>query len=373
MANSKGGAFGGIWGNAPTKGGNFLKGFEETENLYRRLPEVLLDWYYENARDLPWRKNKDPYRVWVSEIMLQQTVVKTVCGYYERFLTAFPTVQDLAAASDDKLMKLWEGLGYYSRAKNLKKAALQIVNDYQGQFPQKYEEILSLSGIGTYTAGAITSICFEQPKAAVDGNVLRVLSRITTEKAPVNDEKTKKHMALCLEKVYPKGQCGNFTQALIELGALICTPKTPKCTQCPAKDFCLACKNNVTDRYPVKKPPMEKKLEYKTVFLLHCGKWIALERRTEKGLLSNLWQLPNTNGLLQPNDAIQYIGNYGIFPKELVSERHDKHIFTHKRWEMVCYEIQCTNKSSQFIWVNEEQLQKDYALPTAFRKFIDIM
>lgn len=346
-----------------------LKTFKETESLYRQLPTVLLPWYHENARVLPWRENKDPYRVWVSEIMLQQTVVKTVCGYYDRFLAAFPDVQDLAVADDDKLMKLWEGLGYYSRARNLKKAALQVVHDYQGRFPQKYEDILSLSGIGVYTAGAIASICFDQPKAAVDGNVLRILSRIMAEDEPINNEKTKKHMADCLEEVYPQGKCGDFTQALIELGALICTPKKPKCTHCPAKAFCLAYKNNIVEHYPVKKPPIEKKIEYKTVFLLRCGERIALERRTEKGLLSNLWQFPNTDGLLNANDAVRYSESYGIYPKALLSERHDKHIFTHKRWEMVCYEIQCTNAVPQFVWVSEEQLRTDYALPTAFRKF----
>ena len=347
-----------------------MKTFKETEKLYRQLPKALLPWYQENARTLPWRENKDPYRVWVSEIMLQQTVVKTVCGYYDRFLTAFPSVQDLAVADDDKLMKLWEGLGYYSRARNLKKAAQQIVCDYQGEFPQKYEDILSLSGIGTYMAGAIASICFEQPKAAVDGNVLRVLSRIMEEDEPINHEKTKKQMADCLEKVYPQKECGNFTQSLIELGALICTPKTPKCTHCPAKEFCLAHKNHTIEHYPVKKTLSEKKLEYKTVFLLRCGERMALERRTEKGLLSDLWQFPNTDGLLNADDAVKYSESYGICPQALVSERHDKHIFTHKRWEMVCYEIQCTNEVPQFVWVSRKQLKTDYALPTAFRKFI---
>ena len=213
----------------------------EHNEIFARLPAMLLPWYAENKRELPWRQDREPYHVWLSEIMLQQTRVEAVRGYYARFLTALPTVQALADCDDELLHKLWEGLGYYSRVRNLKKAAGVIMERHGGVFPQKYEDILALPGIGAYTAGAICSICFEKPTPAVDGNVLRVVSRVTESKAPITEPKVKKEITEKLRAVYPKNHCGDFTQALMELGATVCVPNgSPHCANCPLQNVCIA-------------------------------------------------------------------------------------------------------------------------------------
>ena len=211
----------------------------------------LLEWYGEQARVLPWRENSDPYRVWVSEIMLQQTRVEAVIDYYQRFMESFPNIETLADAPEEKVMKLWEGLGYYSRARNLKKAAEVICGQYSGMFPEEYSEILKLPGIGKYTAGAVSSIAFGQPCSAVDGNVLRVITRLEENDTDIKDEKFKKQIGERLEEVYPAGYCSEFTQSLMELGATVCVPNgEPKCEKCPLKSGCGAYKNN-TDRKSV--------------------------------------------------------------------------------------------------------------------------
>ena len=205
------------------------------------LPETLLPWFAEHRRDLPWRRDREPYHVWLSEIMLQQTRVEAVRGYYERFLTALPTVQALADAPEDRLLKLWEGLGYYSRARNMQKAAQVIVTQHGGVFPREYDDVRALPGVGPYTAGAICSICFELPTPAVDGNVLRVAARLLRLDAPVTEERIKRGIGEMLEKIYPAGRCGDFTQALMELGATVCLPNgEPKCALCPVAAFCAA-------------------------------------------------------------------------------------------------------------------------------------
>ena len=209
----------------------------EQNEIYAALPGVLLPWYEKNARDLPWRHTKEPYCVWVSEIMLQQTRVEAVIGYYERFMEAFPTVQALAEADEARVLKLWEGLGYYSRARNLQKTAKLLIETQNGAFPDTAEALEKLPGIGAYTAGAVASICFEQPAAAVDGNVLRIIMRMTADGRPIDLPQVKKEIGEALCKVYPKGHCGAFTQALMELGACVCTPKSLKCEVCPTQSF----------------------------------------------------------------------------------------------------------------------------------------
>ena len=205
-----------------------------TDFQYNRLPKVLLPWYRANARDLPWRKDREPYHVWVSEIMLQQTRVEAVRGYYERFLKALPDIKSLAEIPEEALLKLWEGLGYYSRARNLQKTAKCILENHGGVFPKSYDAVRALPGIGDYTAGAVCSICYEMPTPAVDGNVLRITARMSGNTAPIDLPETKKAVANALKEVYPKGHCGDFTQSLMELGACVCTPKSPKCGGCPA-------------------------------------------------------------------------------------------------------------------------------------------
>ncbi len=348
------------------------KALKTTDSIYRQLPDTLLPWYEENARELPWRQDTEPYHVWLSEIMLQQTRVEAVRAYYLRFLEQLPGIQALAEAPESQLFKLWEGLGYYNRARNLQKAARVIEAQYGGRFPNRYEEIRALPGIGPYTAGAVASICFNLPYAAVDGNVLRIITRMTENDAPIDHVQTKTEIAAQLEKVYPKKHCGQFTQALMELGATVCTPKSPKCNACPAKGFCRACANGTVQHYPVKQPKKGKRLEDRTVFLLQCGDSYALTKRTESGLLVGLWQLPNTLGKLDVDQALHAAEAFGVQPVEVLEQLHRVHIFTHIKWQMTCYHILCTKTSSDFVWATTQEIQTNYALPTAFRMFFDL-
>ena len=248
----------------------------EREKQYASLPGALLPWFRENARDLPWRRDREPYHVWLSEIMLQQTRVEAVRGYYLRFLEALPTVAALAETDEGALLKLWEGLGYYSRARNLQKAARVIVSEHGGRFPEDFDAIRALPGVGPYTAGAIASICFEQPRAAVDGNVLRVLSRITECGEPVDLPEVRADFTARLERVYPAGSCGAFTQSLMELGATVCTPRSPRCESCPCAAFCLARERGTAAALPARLPKKDKRVEERTVFLLRCGDRLGL-------------------------------------------------------------------------------------------------
>lgn len=339
--------------------------------IYQKLPDALLPWYKQNARRLPWRQDTEPYHIWLSEIMLQQTRVEAVRAYYLRFLEQLPDIHALAAAPASRLLKLWEGLGYYNRARNLQKAARVIETQYGGRFPGRYEEIRALPGIGPYTAGAIASICFGLPCPAVDGNVMRIITRMTENDAPIDRMQTKTEIAAQLEKVYPKNDCGQFTQALMELGATVCTPKSPKCTACPASSFCRAYKNGTVMQYPVKQPKKEKRLEERTVFLLQCGDRYALTKRTESGLLAGLWQLPNMLGKMGVKQALDTAGGFGAQPVELCKQMNRVHIFTHIKWQMTCYHILCAERSPDFVWATAQEIETTYALPTAFRMFFE--
>lgn len=341
------------------------------DSIYKQLPNALLLWYKQNARKLPWRQDTEPYHIWLSEIMLQQTRVEAARAYYLRFLEQLPNISALAEASESQLLKLWEGLGYYNRARNLQKAARVIETQYHGCFPNQYEDIRALPGIGPYTAGAIASICFNQPYAAVDGNVLRIITRMTENNAPIDRMQTKNKIAAQLEKVYPKNNCGQFTQALMELGATVCTPKSPKCAECPARDFCRAYANGTMLQYPVKQPKKDKRLEERTVFLLQYEDRYALTKRTERGLLSGLWQLPNVLGKMDVNQALHSADTFGVQPVELYTQMHRVHIFTHIKWQMTCYHILCAQKTSDFVWATAQEIQMTYALPTAFRMFFE--
>lgn len=340
------------------------------QSVLVRLPEHLLPWYDSNARDLPWRHSREPYRVWVSEIMLQQTRVEVVVGYYNRFMEAFPTVQSLAEAEESRVMKLWEGLGYYSRARNLQKAAKIIAYERSGVFPDTAEVLERLPGIGAYTAGAIASICFERPSAAVDGNVLRIITRITADKSPIDLPATKRKIGELLEVIYPKGRCGDFTQALMELGACVCTPKSPDCSACPVSMLCAARREDAVQKFPVKLPKAEKRVEQRTVFLLRCGEEIAICRREETGLLAGLWQFPNCAGALSAEEAVRQAEQFGAEPFELVRVVHRTHIFTHIRWEMTGYVLDCGARCGGFVWADRKALAETYMLPTAFRIFL---
>lgn len=336
------------------------------------LPERLLPWYQKNRRDLPWRRDRQPYHVWLSEIMLQQTRVEAVKGYYERFLRRLPDIAALAAVPEDELLKLWEGLGYYSRARNLQKAARCIMEQHSGHFPENYHDILALPGIGAYTAGAICSICFEQPTPAVDGNVLRVFTRLTEYAAPVTEERVKRETCAALASVYPAGHCGDFTQALMELGATVCVPNgAPLCGLCPVSDLCGAARSGTQMQYPVKSLKKPRRQEARTVFLLRCGETIAVCRRPEKGLLAGLWQLPDVEGSLDAQEALAQASAWGVRPTGIEKLVCRTHIFTHVQWNLIgCY-LQCAVQNERFVWVTDQELREKIGLPTAYRQFLE--
>lgn len=336
----------------------------------KKMIKVLVPWYEKNGRNLPWREDVDPYHVWVSEIMLQQTRIEAVIPYYQRFLKELPNVKVLAEADPERLQKLWEGLGYYSRVRNLQKAARQIMDQYGGSFPETYESIRSLCGVGDYTAGAIGSICFQIPVPAVDGNVLRVISRITTDDRPINAEKTKKAVREELAAIYPKKTAGACTQAIMELGETICLPNgTPDCETCPCKTFCKSSKGGWTD-YPVKEEKKARRKESWTVFLLCYQEKIAIQKRPETGLLSGQWEFPNCEGFLSKEEALKQAENWACAPKDCKEKGMVKHVFSHVEWDMKCVSLLCEKKSTEFVWVDSEQLEKEISLPTAFRKIL---
>ena len=336
--------------------------------VLKLLPNALLPWYREHRRDLPWRADREPYHIWVSEIMLQQTRVEAVKGYYARFLERLPDVESLARCDDDELHKLWEGLGYYSRVRNLKKAAQVIVSEYEGRFPTEYAQVRALPGIGDYTAGAICSIAFGQPTPAVDGNVLRVLSRLRAAGEPIDLPQEKKGVREELAAVYPADCPGEFTQALMELGATLCGPNwEPRCAECPCRSFCEGREN--WQSYPVKLPKKAKKQETRTVFLLRCGEKWAVEKRPDKGLLASLWQFPNESGHFTPQEAVAWAEEKGLHPRNVERSIDRHHIFTHIRWDLRGWFLEVDDPAGDFTWLTLEEIDEQAALPTAFRQF----
>lgn len=333
------------------------------------LPGALLPWYGKNRRDLPWRQDREPYHIWISEIMLQQTRVEAVRGYYARFLENLPTVQDLAQCDDDRLRKLWEGLGYYSRVRNLKKAAQVIVTQYGGSFPQTYTDLLALPGIGDYTAGAIGSIAFGLPTPAVDGNVLRVCSRLMDDPSPIDLPETKRKVRDALAAIYPK-EAGEFTQSLMELGATLCGPsRKPGCEACPCRSICLGHQNGTAETLPVKAPKKPKRQEDRTVFIFSCADAYALRQRPNQGLLAALWEFPNVEGKLELTQALITAENMGLKPNAVYRQVERKHIFTHIQWNLRGYYLEVSEKQEGFRWFTREEIRTQAALPTAFRQF----
>lgn len=334
------------------------------------LPELLAGWYESSHRELPWRADREPYHIWVSEIMLQQTRVEAVKGYYTRFLQALPTVQALAACDDDRLRKLWEGLGYYSRVRNLKKAAGILVEQFGGVFPKSYDAIRALPGIGDYTAGAICSIAYDLPTPAVDGNVLRVLSRILCDDRPVDTPAVKKEYGVRLAAVYPR-EAGRFTQALMELGATVCGPnREPDCGRCPCAGVCLGYARGTAGSLPNRMPKRGRRTEALTVFLFSCGGAYAMERRPDTGLLASLWQFPNRPGLFTVPEALTAAEQMGVQPVQLLKQVRRKHIFTHITWEMTGIHMEVRSPAPGFVWMTGDQIRTDAAIPTAFRQFL---
>ncbi len=343
------------------------------ENL-KEIGEPLTKWYQENKRDLPWRADVTAYKVWVSEIMLQQTRVEAVKPYYARFLKAFPTIADLAGADEDLLLKMWEGLGYYNRVRNMQKAAKQVMVDFHGQFPHTYEEIRSLTGIGNYTAGAIASFAYGIPKPAVDGNVLRVISRLTASEEDIGKASVRERMEEALEKVIPDDAASDFNQGLIELGAIVCVPNgAPKCESCPLAHFCRAHEKGIEQELPVKSKAKERRIEQKTVFVFQDGDHVAIRKRPAKGLLAGLYELPNLEGHLTEEEALSYCKQIGLSPLRIQRLKDGKHIFSHVEWQMIGYRIRvdeleksCTEK---MLFIHPEEIQAEYPIPAAFETY----
>lgn len=339
-------------------------------NQLDQLPIPLLQWYRENARVLPWRSDPTPYHVWVSEIMLQQTRVAAVLDYYRRFMEALPTVADLAAVEEDRLMKLWQGLGYYNRARNLQKAARQVTEDFGGAFPDTYEGLLTLSGVGEYTAGAIASIAFGVPVPAVDGNVLRLAARITGSCLDVLDAKNRKAFRNWMAAAMSQERPGAYNQALMDLGATVCLPSgAPLCGDCPAGDFCIARQEGCQARLPVRSPKREKRTEHLTVFLLRRGAAAALRQRPDTGLLAGLWEYPHVPGTLTEAEAARQLQMWGVNPTKWTKKLSARHIFTHVRWEMTGYVVEVNGLGpGDWLWAEAQQRER-LAIPSAFEKF----
>lgn len=346
------------------------------EPLLYELAEPLVGWYRRNKRELPWRKQPDAYHVWVSEIMLQQTRVEAVKPYYERFLKALPTVRDLAEADEDTLLKLWEGLGYYNRVRNMQKAAQQIMLDYGGEFPGTYEEILSLKGIGSYTAGAVSAFAYGIPKPAVDGNVLRVVSRILASTEDIMKQGVRKDIEKKLEEVIPPDAASDFNQGLIELGAIVCLPNgEPKCGECPAGRLCRAHRMGIESELPVKKKQRARRIEERTVFIFRDGEMAAVRKRPGKGLLAGMYELPNVEGRLTKEEALSYSRHIGLVPIHIKCLGDAKHIFSHVEWHMTGYLIRVdeleNSCSEDFLFIHPDEVQEKYPVPAAFEHYAD--
>jgi A/G-specific adenine glycosylase len=335
----------------------------------------LLTWYRENRRDLPWRRTTDPYHIWLSEIMLQQTRVEAVKPYYARFLESCPNVRALAEIPEDRLMKLWEGLGYYSRARNLQRAAQTVMREFGGEIPSAYEQLRTLSGIGDYTAGAIASIAFGERVPAIDGNVLRVLARLQGSREDILQADTKKRWREALLPLIP-ADAGDFTQAMIELGATVCVPNgEAKCDVCPLADVCAARDAGCVDELPIRSAKKPRRIENRTVLIVRDGNHTALHKRPERGLLAGLYELPNVEGHLSEGELLAFIRSTGFDPIRVERLDDAKHIFSHIEWHMIGYRVTVTpeydgkrGKGGVFL-VEDRALREEYAIPSAFSAY----
>ncbi len=329
---------------------------------------LIIAHYRRCGRMLPWRDSPTPYHVWVSEIMLQQTRIEAVIPYYYRFLAALPTVADLAAVEEEDLLKLWQGLGYYSRARNLKKAAQIIMNEFGGELPADAALLRKLPGVGDYTAGAIASIAYGKPEPAVDGNVLRVAMRLTGCEADVLQPQTKKAVTDALRAVYPVGaDAGALTQGIMELGETVCLPNgAPLCPGCPLAPLCVANQTGRAEQLPNRSAKKARRIENRTVFYLCCGEAVALNKRPPKGLLADLWELPNVPGTLtEAQVRARYPDAFAVEPLP-----EAKHIFTHVEWHMTGWRVTLPALPPAFTPANAAEIRERYAVPNAFRAYL---
>lgn len=341
--------------------------------------EPLLAWYDKGRRILPWREEPTPYHVWLSEIMLQQTRVEAVKPYYDRFIKELPDIRSLAHVGEERLLKLWEGLGYYNRARNLKKAAEQIMADYGGKMPEQYEELMKLPGIGSYTAGAVSSIAFGHAAPAVDGNVLRVLSRLRLDERDILDAKVKKEIEADLLEVIPKERSGDFNQALMELGAVVCVPNgVAKCGSCPWEALCEARKTGRISEFPKKAPKKPRSIEEKTILLIQDENKIALRKRADRGLLAGMYEFPAMEGYQTQDKVISYLKAQGVRPLRIGKLPASKHIFTHKEWHMIGYvvrvdELERMQPSKELLFATLQEVKENYPIPSAFAAYTNFI
>jgi A/G-specific adenine glycosylase len=345
---------------------------------YEAIIPYLLDWYDYNARILPWRENPEPYYVWVSEIMLQQTRVEAVKDYFDRFIKALPDVRSLAEAEEEKLMKLWEGLGYYSRARNLHKAARIIFEEYGSKLPADADKLLKLPGIGRYTAGAIASIAFGLPVPAIDGNVLRIAKRLAGSFDDITREDVKKELWEEMNQVMPQKRSGDFNQALMDLGATICLPNgKPLCEKCPLMHLCQAFHQDLVNQIPVKTPKKKRKVLQRTILVMEYQNTFCLHKRADKGLLAGLWELPGLEEKVSLEKLGRLLEEYGLQVGSMEKMGEARHIFTHLEWEMIGYHIDLQNipdlfrEDNSYVWVNREEISKRYTIPSAFAAYTD--
>ena len=338
---------------------------------FQRIPAPLLSWYRANKRALPWRENPTPYQVWVSEIMLQQTRVEAVKEYYTRFMSVLPDVQALAACEEEKLLKLWEGLGYYSRVRNLQKAAKIITVEYGGEMPRDLALLNALPGIGRYTTGAIASIAYGMPVAAVDGNVFRVASRLAEDDRVISDPSYRKYLEETLSAVYPDTPkaCSEFTQSIFELGALVCKPQNPDCASCPLKDICRAKRNGTQLLYPVLPEKKAKRKEKIYIFLIETPSGFCIRRR-EEGVLKGMNEFPS-HIILNGESAENVLNEWGMYVFTEKRRKKYRHIFTHIHWDITCVWVQTDDAPFDAYSLNE--IAESISLPTAFKQCLGII
>lgn len=346
--------------------------------MLKQIVKPLLSWYDGHARVLPWREDRHPYRIWVSEIMLQQTRVEAVKPFFERFIKALPDVGALAECPEDELLKLWEGLGYYNRVRNMQRAARIVMDQYGGEFPADYEKLLSLPGIGRYTAGAIGSIAFGIPRPAVDGNVLRVLSRVKASSEDILKQSVKDRMEKEVQKVIPEDRAGDFNQALIELGAIVCVPNgKARCGSCPLAFCCMAREQGIVDELPKKKAKKERRLEKKTVLVLREGDRVGIRKRSSRGLLAGMYELPNLEGCLGEDEVLGWIREQGLSPLRILPLAGAKHIFSHVEWQMTGYAVSLeeTEHMDQdgLFFIDAKETEEKYPIPAAFAAYVRYM
>ncbi len=356
----------------------------------KKINEPLLEWFDKNARVLPWRERPEPYRVWVSEIMLQQTRVEAVKPFFARFMDALPDVAALAACPEERLLKLWEGLGYYNRVRNMQIAAQTVVSEYGGKLPADYGALLKLKGIGSYTAGAIASIAYGIPVPAVDGNVLRVISRVLASDADITKQSVKKEIEEMLHETMPKDRAGAYNQALMELGALVCVPNgMAKCERCPLADLCQARKRDIVMELPKKAPKKERRIENRTVLIIKDGDRVAIDRRPSKGLLAGLYELPNEADTLSQEEVLALLKERGLMPIRIKKLTQAKHIFSHVEWHMTGYAVlveepvrsesgtyvfkDANGRENRYLFVEPEKTQEQYPIPAAFAAYTEYL